>query len=151
MFCSLGAYTKSGIIGSSGRSIFSNLRNFHRPIYIPTNSVWEFLVPHTLQNWLFLVFLIKAIIIVSHCLTVDLICIHLMLGNDEHFFSHAHWLSVHILWRTIYTTLLLFFFFFFDRVAHFFVHFMSFSSILYISSLFDILCLIIFSHSVISF
>ena len=58
------------------------------PIYIPTNTAWEFpFLPHLHQYLIFLAFFILAILIVVKLyLIIALICICLMINDIEHLF-----------------------------------------------------------------
>ena len=96
-----GYMLRSGIAGSYGNSIFGLLRNsillslVAASIYIPTNSVGGFPLPHTLSS------ICHRLFNDSHSdLIVVLIFISLIISDVEHF-SCACWPSV-CLWRNVY-------------------------------------------------
>ena len=91
----------SGMVGSYGCSISSILRNLYTVLHvavlvcIPTNSVRRFPFLHTLQHLLFVDFLMAAILTgMRWYLIVVLICISLIMSDDEHLFMCL--LAIHI-------------------------------------------------------
>jgi hypothetical protein len=92
---------KNVMVGTCGISIFSFLRNLHKVlIYIPTNSVFEFLFSHSPCQHLWCVLLVGAILIgvrwnlntvkdVEHFFHVFIGYLYFILGNCL-FSSFAH-------------------------------------------------------------